>query len=111
MLAFGCILIGIGAGLILGNVQETVALSLIGLTVGSFLYTKLGIYIKLNVNKKAKSMTYVIIGILIGIIVGFITGEFLGSVIMGIGCAITALNITNYRKFKKINGNKIGKFD
>ena len=107
MLAFGCILIGIGTGLILGNAQETVALSVMGLIVGSFLYTKLGIYIKFNVNKKAKCVTYGIVGILVGIIVGFITQEFLGSIIMGIGCAITALNLTNYRRFKKINGNKI----
>lgn len=107
MLAFGCILIGLGVGLILGNIQETIVLSLIGLIVGSFLYTKMGIYIALKVNKKAKNITYGIIGVLIGLIVGFITQEFVGSITMGIGSAIVALNITNYRKFRKINGNKL----
>lgn len=107
MLAFGCILIGIGTGLILGNAQETVGLSVMGLIVGSFLYTKLGIYIKLSANKTKKTIIYIISGVLIGIIVGFITQELIGSIIMGVGCAIVSLNLSNYRKFRRINGNRI----
>ncbi|MBP3931193.1 MAG: hypothetical protein J6D47_16725, partial [Peptostreptococcaceae bacterium] len=49
----------------------------------------------------------IMIGVLIGIIVGFITQEFIGSIIMGVGCAIVSLNLSNYRKFRRINGNRI----
>ena len=56
MLALGCILIGLGLGLILENLQEAIEFSLVGLIVGSFLYTKLGIYIKLNANKTKKTI-------------------------------------------------------
>lgn len=47
------------------------------------------------------------IGVLIGIIVGFITQEFIGSIIMGVGCAIVSLNLSNYRRFRRINGNRV----
>ena len=107
MLALGCILIGLGLGLILENLQEAIEFSLVGLIVGSFLYTKLGIYIKLNANKTKKTIIYIMIGVLIGIIVGFITQEFIGSIIMGVGCAIVSLNLSNYRRFRRNNGNRV----
>lgn len=107
MLAFGCILIGLGIGLILENIQETVVLSLIGLVVGSFLTTKMGIYVTLKLNKTVKNIIYIILGVLVGIIVGFVTQEFIGSIIMGMGSAIVALNITTYRRFRRINDKKI----
>ncbi len=107
MLAFGCILMGLGIGLVLGNIQETVVLSLIGLIVGSFLYTKMGVYVSLNVNKTAKKITYFLLGVLIGVIVGFVTQEFLGAIIIGIGAAIVALNLSSYRKYRKINDDDL----
>lgn len=107
MLAFGCILIGLGIGLILGNIQETVVLSLVGLIAGGLLSTKMGIYTTLKINKNAKSVIYIIVGILVGVVVGFVTKEFIGSIITGIGLAIVSLNIRYFRKFKKINGNKL----
>ncbi|EPZ54492.1 putative membrane protein [[Clostridium] sordellii ATCC 9714] len=52
MVALGCILVGLGIGLTLGNMQETIVLSLVGLIVGAFLYTRMGVYIQLKINKK-----------------------------------------------------------
>lgn len=97
MLAFGCILMGLGIGLILGNVEETMVLSLIGLIAGGFLYTKMGVYVDLKCNKKAKNIAYIAFGIFMGVIVGLITQEIIGSIITGIGAAIIGLNLSTYR--------------
>ncbi|MBC6003336.1 Uncharacterised protein [uncultured Clostridium sp.] len=109
MVAIGCILIGIGTGLILGQIQDTIILSLVGLIVGAFLYSRMAVYIKLKLNPKVKSTIYIILGILIGIIVGIITGEMKGAVITGIGVSLVAIDMMNYRRYLRNNNSENNK--
>lgn len=106
MVTLGCILIGFGVGLTLGNIQETIILSLVGLIVGAFLYTRMGVYLQLKFNKKVKSLIYITAGILIGIVVGIITGEMLGAILIGIGLSFVAIDMMNYRRHIRKSKNK-----
>ena len=101
MVTLGCILIGLGVGLTLGNMQETIILSVVGLIVGAFLYTRIAVYIPLKFNKADKIAIYITIGVLIGILVGLITGNMTGAIMIGIGASFTAIDMINYRKYKR----------
>lgn len=98
MVALGCILVGLGLGLTIGNMQETIALSLVGIIVGIFLYTRMGVYLQLKLNKKVKSVIYTIVGVSIGVLVGVITGEMKGSIMIGLGVSFIAIDIMKYTR-------------
>lgn len=106
MVALGCILVGLGIGLTLGNMQETIVLSLVGLIVGAFLYTRMGVYIQLKFNKKVKAVIYIAIGILIGVLVGVITGYMKGSIMIGVGVSFIAIDIMNFTRYRRNIRNK-----
>ena len=73
-----------------------------GITMGSAVFVAQA-YGSRNTDKIKHNIKQTILGI----IVGFITQEFIGSIIMGVGCAIVSLNLSNYRRFRRINGNRV----
>lgn len=101
MVTLGCILIGLGLGLTLGTTQETIILSLVGLIVGAFLYTRMAVYIPLKFNKSAKVAIYITLGALIGVLVGIITGHIPGAIMIGIGASFVAIDMMNYRRYRR----------
>ncbi|MBN8047444.1 hypothetical protein K1514_00970 [Paraclostridium bifermentans] len=101
MVTLGCILIGLGLGLTLGNMQETIILSVVGLIVGAFLYTRMAVYIPLKFNKFAKIAIYITTGALIGVLVGVITGHIPGAIMIGVGTSFVAIDMMNYRRYRR----------
>lgn len=103
MITFGCVLMGLGLGFILGNIEETIILSLVGLIVGAFLYTRMAVYLPLRFNKCVKIIIYIAIGLLIGILVGTITDNILGAIMLGLGANFIAIDMMNYNVSKKFS--------
>lgn len=101
MVTLGCILIGLGLGLTLGNMQESIILSLVGLIVGAFLYTRMAVYIPLKFNKAVKVALYIALGAIIGVLLGIITGNIPGAILIGIGASLVAIDMMNYRRYRR----------
>ena len=100
MLRFGCIIIGLGVGLTLGNMKETIILLLVALIVGVFLYTRIVIYLFLDFNKTIKGFINITMSVLIGILVGTIVGYIPGAIMIGIGTSFATIDMLNYKKYK-----------
>lgn len=98
MITIGFVLIGLGLGLIFGNIGETIILSMVGLIVGAFLYTRMAVYIPLKFNKIIKYIFYVVVGTLIGFLVGVITYNILGATILGLGVSFTTIDMMSFKK-------------
>lgn len=101
MVTLGCILIGLGLGLTLGNMQETIILTVVGLIIGAFLYTRMAVYIPLKFNKTIKVAIYITVGALIGVLVGSITGHIPGAIMIGVGSSFIAIDMMNYRRYRR----------